>query len=101
MAANPTPNDDAVLKAPAEDMSDGCHDHEATISIKQNTEAAIRATIIAFDTAKMGRGTAEQLLSQRFDVPQAANAGEVTHAALAAVIDGTQARTATPWRSLI
>lgn len=73
MAANPTPDDDAVLKALAEDLADGCHDHEVTIGIKQNTETAMRAAITAFDGAKMARGTAEDLLDQNYDALQAAD----------------------------
>jgi hypothetical protein len=73
MAANPTPDDDAVLKALAEDLADGDHDHEVAIGIKQNTEAVIRAAITAFDTAKMARGVAEQTLADKYGLLQTAD----------------------------
>ena len=74
MASNPTPEDDAFLKALAEDLADGCNAHEVAIGIKQNTEAAIRAAITGLDSAKMARGLAENLLDQKVAAHQAADA---------------------------
>lgn len=65
MAANPTPDDDDVLKALAEDLADGCQTHEVTIGIKQNTEAVIRAAISSFDAMKLARGQAETLIGTK------------------------------------
>lgn len=62
MAANPTPDDDDVLKALAEDLADGCHTHEVAIGIKQNTEAVIRAAITSLNAMKLARGQAETLV---------------------------------------
>lgn len=73
MAANPTPDDDAVLKALAEDLADGCHLHEVTIGIKQNTEATLRAAITALDAAKMARGNAENDVLAKSATRQAAD----------------------------
>ena len=58
MAANPTPDDDDILKALAEDLADGCHTHEVAIGIKQNTEAVMRAAIASLDATKLARGQA-------------------------------------------
>ncbi|MBL9181279.1 MAG: hypothetical protein JNN17_04000 [Verrucomicrobiaceae bacterium] len=78
MAANPTPDDDDVLKALAEDLADGCHLHEVAISIKQNTEAVIRAAITQFDAMKLARGQAEQLVEQKVALHQTADAAGTT-----------------------
>ncbi len=45
MSSNPTPDNNDILAGLADRMADGCHTHEATIGIKQNDEAAIRASI--------------------------------------------------------
>jgi hypothetical protein len=65
MAANPTPDDDEVLKALAEDMADGCHTHEVAAGIKQNTETVIRAAITSLDAMKLARGQAETLVATK------------------------------------
>lgn len=65
MAANPTPDDDDVLKALAEDLADGCQTHEVAIGIKQNTEAVIRAAITSLDAMKLARGQAETLVGTK------------------------------------
>lgn len=65
MAGNPTPDDDAVLLALAEDLADGCAAHEVTIGIKQNTEAVLRAAIAAVVAAKQVLGAANDLVSGR------------------------------------
>jgi len=60
MAANPTPDDDDVLCALAEDLADGCALHEVAIGIKQNNEAVLRAAITAVSQQKqlLGAGRA-------------------------------------------
>lgn len=59
MASNPTPDDDKVLIALAEDMADGCNLHEVAIGILHNKEAAIRAAITAASQALVAAGLAE------------------------------------------
>ncbi len=78
MAANPTPEDDDVLKALAEDLADGCDLHEVAIGIKQNTEAVIRAAITQYEAMKLARGQAEQLLELKVAAHQAADAAGAT-----------------------
>ena len=78
MAANPTPDDDDVLKALAEDLADGCDLHEVAIGIKQNNEAVMRAAITQFDAMKLARGQAEQLVEQKVALHQAADASGTT-----------------------
>ena len=73
MASNPTPDDNNVLKALAEDLADGCQQHELAIGIKQNTEAVLRAAITALATTKMARGAAETLEGARSAAHQAAD----------------------------
>ena len=58
MAANPTPDDDDILIALTEDLADGCHLHEVTLGIKQQTEAVMRAALLGIQTALMGLGAA-------------------------------------------
>ena len=60
MAANPTPENDDMLLALAEDMADGLHELEVPIGVKQNTEAAMRASITAATSARQALATAEQ-----------------------------------------
>lgn len=78
MAANPTPDDDDVLKALAEDLADGCDLHEVAIGIKQNNEAVMRAAITQFDAMKLARGQAEQLVEQKVALHQTADASGTT-----------------------
>jgi hypothetical protein len=73
MAANPTPEDDEVLKALAEDMADGCNTHEVAIGIKQNTEAVLRAAITALEAAKLAAGTADTLVGTKITAHQGAD----------------------------
>ena len=51
MASNPTPDRIEELLALCEDLGDGIHQHEAAISIKQNTEAVFRTDLTAARTA--------------------------------------------------
>ena len=78
MAANPTPDDDDVLKALAEDLADGCDLHEVAIGIKQNNEAVMRAAITQFDAMKLARGQAEQLVEQKVALHQTADTAGTT-----------------------
>ena len=52
MASNPTPDNLDVALALAEDMADGLDTHEASVGVKQNTAAAMRAAISAARTAE-------------------------------------------------
>ncbi len=74
MASNPTPDDDDVVCALAEDLADGCHLHEVSINIKQNTEAVIRAAITATQAAKMALATARVTRDSKHDLLLAADA---------------------------
>jgi hypothetical protein len=65
MASNPTPDDDDVLQALAEDLADGAHQHEVAIGIKQNTEAVLRAAIDGMVNARLERGKKEQALAAK------------------------------------
>lgn len=74
MASNPTPDDDDILIALAEDLADGCHDHEVSIGIKQNTEAVIRAALAGVTSARSLEGTKRGLVDAAYDTLQAADA---------------------------
>lgn len=65
MASNPTPDDEDVLQALAEDLADGCHTHETAIGIKQNTEAVMRAAIDGLVAARLARGQKEQAVAAK------------------------------------
>lgn len=73
MASNPTPDDDDVRSALAEDLADGCHLHEVAIGIKQNTEAVIRAAIAAAASANLALGAANVLVGTKSGLHQAAD----------------------------
>lgn len=64
MASNPTPQDDAVLRSLAEDLADGCHTHEVTIGIKQNTETVIRAALAAHNASRSALAAANGVQTQ-------------------------------------
>jgi hypothetical protein len=64
MASNPTPDDDAVLRSLAEDLADGCHAHEVSIGIKQNTEAVIRAALSAHKASRTALAAANGVQAQ-------------------------------------
>lgn len=74
MASNPTPDDDDVLFALAEDLADGCDLHEVTIGIKQNTEAVLRATLGAATGAVAAEGALNTLLETKETAQTAAEA---------------------------
>lgn len=78
MAANPTPENDDILKALAEDLADGCHTHEVSIGIKQNTEAVLRTAISGLDAARLARGNAETTQGNAYDTLQTADAAGTT-----------------------
>jgi hypothetical protein len=74
MASNPTPPDDDLLIALAEDLADGAHTHEVSIGIKQNTEAVLRAALAAVPVARSAIGAANGAVDAAYDVLQAADA---------------------------
>jgi hypothetical protein len=59
MASNPTPTRLEELIAAGEDLCDGLHQHETTLLVKQNTEAATRADLDALIGAKNAVAAAE------------------------------------------
>ena len=78
MASNPTPGDNDVLIALAEDLADGCHTHEVAIGIKQNTEAVLRAAIAATKAANQALGAANVALDAKYDLLHTADAAGTT-----------------------
>ncbi len=74
MATNPTPDDDDVLISLTEELADGCHLHEVSLGIKQQTEAVMRAALLATQNALLGLGAARALLDSKNDLFQAADA---------------------------
>lgn len=66
MASNPTPDDPDVLRALADRIADGCHLHEATIGIMQNTEAVIRAAITGLSNAETQLGLKKDAVSNAY-----------------------------------
>ena len=79
MASNPTPDDDDVALALAEDLADGCNALEVTLGIKQNTEAVIRAAIDAVLSARQAHATKLQTLRDRVADQQAADTAGTTN----------------------
>lgn len=73
MASNPTPDNPDVLRALADRMADGCHTHEGTIGILQNTEAAMRAAITALSNAETQAGLKKTAVSAAYDALQVAD----------------------------
>ena len=65
MASNPTPEDDNVLLALADDMADGCHQHEVALGIKQNIESVMRAAMAAVVTARANLAAAKGAVTQK------------------------------------
>jgi hypothetical protein len=59
MASNPIPKILPQLLSLAEDMADGLHEHETALSIKQNTEAALRTDITSARTTESNYGAAK------------------------------------------
>lgn len=79
MASNATPDNNDILRALADRMADGCHTHEVSIGIAQNTEVKIRAAIATLATAELQVGLKKKAVSDAYKDLQAADAaGETT-----------------------
>jgi hypothetical protein len=78
MASNPTPDNADVLRALADRMADGCHTHEATIGILQNTEATLRAAITALSNAETTAGFKKTELANAYTALEAADEAGIT-----------------------
>ena len=79
MASNPTPDNDDIALALAEDLADGCAALEVTLGIKQNTETVLRAAIAACIAARQAFTAADLVLTQKYGLLQTADtAGEQT-----------------------
>ena len=79
MAANPTPLNDDIALALAEDLADGCQLLEAAVGIKQNTEAVMRGAIEAMGLARHAYGEANAEMLRKSGLLHAADkAGEST-----------------------
>lgn len=79
MASNPTPDNEDIAVALAEDLADGCHELEVTLGIVQNTEARLRAAVTAVLTTRQTHATKLQALRDRVSEQQGADAaGSVT-----------------------
>lgn len=74
MAGNSVPDSQDDLLALAEDMADGCHNHEVAIGLMHNKEADMRASITALRNAESAFGTAKDNRQEAMDVLQAADA---------------------------
>lgn len=72
MAGNPVPDGKDELIALAEDIADGCHNHEAAIGILHNKEADIRPDILGLSTTDVAYGTAKDDRQDAMDALQAA-----------------------------
>lgn len=75
---NPTPDDDDVLQALADDMADGCHDHEVPIGIKQNTETVMRAAITGMKSAKLTLANLKMAITAKSEAVKTADAAATT-----------------------
>ena len=73
MASNPTPDNNDILRALADRLADGCHTHEVSIGIAQNTEVKIRAAIAALAAAELQVGLKKAAVSAAYDVLQTAD----------------------------
>jgi len=73
MASNPTPDDNDLLQALAEDLADGNHLHEVAIGIKQNTEAVIRVANDGLTAAAQAYAAARLLVNERYTTLQGAD----------------------------
>ncbi|MBK8039879.1 MAG: fibronectin type III domain-containing protein [Verrucomicrobiaceae bacterium] len=78
MASNPTPENADVLRALGDLIADGCHTHEATIGILQNTEATIRAAITTLSNAETTAGFKKTELANAFAALDAADVAGTT-----------------------
>lgn len=66
MSSNATPDNNDILRALADRIADGCHTHEVSIGIKQNTESAIRLTITGLAQSELQVGLKKAALSDAF-----------------------------------
>ena len=66
MSSNATPDNNDILRALADRIADGCHQHEGPIGIKQNTEATIRAAITGLAQSELQVGLKKSALSDAF-----------------------------------
>jgi hypothetical protein len=73
MAGNPVPEGQEELLPLAEDMADGCHNHEVAIGLQHNKEADIRAAITALRNTEAAFGTAKGNRQAAFDALLAAD----------------------------
>ena len=73
MSNNPTPDNNDILRALADRLADGCHTHEVSIGIAQNTEVKIRAAIAALAAAELQVGLKKAAVSAAYDVLQTAD----------------------------
>ena len=73
MAGNPVPNLQDELLALAEDIADGCHNHEVAIGLQHNKEADIRGAITALRNAEADYGTAKSNRQATMDALQVAD----------------------------
>ena len=62
MSSNPTPDNNDILRALADQIADGCHTYEATIGIKQNMEAPIRFAMAELKDAEQDVGKKKKTL---------------------------------------
>ena len=77
MASNPTPDNNDILRALADRIADGCHTHEVSIGIAQNTEVKIRAAITALGGAELQVGLKKKAVDDAYkDLQTADAAGE-------------------------
>ena len=74
MAANPVPKPQDELLVLAEDMADGCHNHEVAIGLQHVKEADIRLSITALRTTEACFGTAKSNRQTAMDGLHAADA---------------------------
>ncbi len=73
MSSNATPDNNDILRALADRIADGCHQHEVPIGIKQNTEAVIRAAITGLAQSELQAGLKKAAVSDAYDALQAAD----------------------------
>jgi hypothetical protein len=73
MASNPTPENPDVLRALADRLADGDHQHEVALGVKLNVEAAIRADIAAVSNAETDVGVKKLALSDAYAALQVAD----------------------------
>ena len=79
MASNPTPENPDVLRALADLMADGCHNHETAIGILHNKETVLRAALSALGLAETDLGLKKAALAAAHEAQDTADkAGVVT-----------------------